>query len=498
MTSSASLLIVGASARAAAGSARRAGFQVSAADLFGDWDLQACQQTWLVSDYPAGFATAIAEFGGPWMYTGGLENHPAWIDRFAQLAPLWGNPAERLRAVRHPLRLAQALRDAGFRFPETYLCPLSDPPDADELLPQANLPALNATQATPARKPSMADPSVSDTPKLNLAPVSHQLGSNHARIRDKADVHDRASQTESVATVSLNSFVAWPPDPMRVGPERWLRKPLASAGGQGIQSLWVMPSTVASWRATAAGQPIVAAEESRGGRLKPGSPTHVVQKFVPGSSRTACFIASGAQTRCLGVTRQLVGCPWAGAHDFQYVGSIGPLPLRTVAWKSWERLGHVVAEAFGLCGLFGVDAIVDREGILPIEVNPRYPASLEVLEPGLRSPALRWHVAACSGDELNLERESIRRAPSLCVGKAILYAKHDFSMPTALVDSVWPAAPQELWPTIADIPRPGTVVSKGQPIWTLFASGSDLPTVARKLRAAASGWYAIFKTLHVD
>jgi len=491
-------LIVGASARAAAGSARRAGFQVSAADLFGDWDLQACQRTWLVTDYPAGFAAAIAEFGGPWMYTGGLENHPAWVDHFAQLAPLWGNPAERLRAVRDPLRLAQVLRDAGFRFPETYLEPVSDFPGSEELRPQANRPALNATHVAPPLTPSIEDPSVSDTPSSNLVPVSHQLGSNHALGRDEFAGHRLASPTDSVATVSRGHFVARPLGSTRVGPERWLRKPLASAGGQGIQSLGVMPSTVASWRATAARQPVVSAEESLGGRLEPGSRTHVVQKFVSGSSRTACFIASGAQTRCLGVTRQLVGCSWAGAHGFQYVGSLGPLPLRTVARKSWERLGQVVAEAFGLRGVFGIDAIVDREGILPIEVNPRYPASLEVLEQGLGSQALRWHVAACSGDELHVERESIGRGPSLCVGKAILYAKHDFRMPTALVNSVWRAAQQERWPTIADIPRPGTVVSQGQPIWTLFASGSDLPLVARQLRAAASQWYAVFRAIPGD
>src|SRR5207249_9264748 len=82
----------------------------------------------------------------------------------------------------------------------------------------------------------------------------------------------------------------------------------------------------------------------------------------------------------LEVTRQLVGEPWLHAAPFHYCGSIGPLPLSESLWRKFWRIGTVLAKAFRLRGLFGVDCVL-RDGIpWPVEVNPRYPASVEVLE----------------------------------------------------------------------------------------------------------------------
>jgi len=88
------LLILGASARAAAQSALRAGCRrVWAADLFADADLRACAEVVQVRDYPHGLEAAISQApDGPWMYTGALENHPRLVDRLARLHPLLGCP----------------------------------------------------------------------------------------------------------------------------------------------------------------------------------------------------------------------------------------------------------------------------------------------------------------------------------------------------------------------------------------------------------------------
>ena len=71
------LAIVGASVRAAAFSAVRAGFEVVAADLFADADLRAiCETTRIESGYPDALADWLAstECDG-WLFTGALENH---------------------------------------------------------------------------------------------------------------------------------------------------------------------------------------------------------------------------------------------------------------------------------------------------------------------------------------------------------------------------------------------------------------------------------------
>ena len=52
-----------------------------------------------------------------------------------------------------------------------------------------------------------------------------------------------------------------------------------------------------------------------------------------------------------------------------------------------DKLGTVLAQAFRLVGLFGVDGVLDAERFWPVEVNPRYTASVEVLEGATGLPA---------------------------------------------------------------------------------------------------------------
>ena len=113
-----SLTILGVSARAAASSARRAGYQPYSIDLFADCDTAALGPAIRIADYPAGFEAALANAPDcPWMYTGGLENYPDLVDRLASIRPLWGNTGDVLRRVRDPFSLSAAVRSWGFSFP---------------------------------------------------------------------------------------------------------------------------------------------------------------------------------------------------------------------------------------------------------------------------------------------------------------------------------------------------------------------------------------------
>jgi len=132
--SAATIAVIGASARAAAFSLLRAGRQVVTADLFADADLARHCPTTRIAPYPEGFSGWLAktECDG-WLYTGGLENHPAWIDRLASTRPLLGHVGDVLRRVRNPLLLQAALSRAGLYFPETTLIS-SVQPDNDTWL----------------------------------------------------------------------------------------------------------------------------------------------------------------------------------------------------------------------------------------------------------------------------------------------------------------------------------------------------------------------------
>jgi uncharacterized protein len=137
-TSPPTLVVLGASARAVAQSARRSGWSVHAADLFADLDLLEAADTVrrigrgpdAVDGYPEGLAVAAGGFpSGPWCYTGAIENHPELIDRIAAVRPLAGNAGPLVRRVRDPFALGEALRESGLRFPETHADPDSLPAD---------------------------------------------------------------------------------------------------------------------------------------------------------------------------------------------------------------------------------------------------------------------------------------------------------------------------------------------------------------------------------
>jgi uncharacterized protein len=124
-------MIFGASTRAAAQSAVRAGFRPLCADCFVDEDLKEVADVLPLDDYPNGLLATVANSPPlPWIYTGALENRPALIEKLASLRPLWGNPADVLSAVRNPFRLFETLKAA--RLPALAVRECDSPPPPAE------------------------------------------------------------------------------------------------------------------------------------------------------------------------------------------------------------------------------------------------------------------------------------------------------------------------------------------------------------------------------
>jgi predicted ATP-grasp superfamily ATP-dependent carboligase len=364
-----SLLIVGASARAAAFSALRAGLRTECADLFADTDLvAACPVERIVPNaYPHGFLDigALAR-PGPWLYVGGLENHPHLVNALTRRRPLWGNPADVLRIVRLPNRVAAILQKAGLPYLEVRR---DDPPNGDG---------------------------------------------------------------------------------------QWLVKPLAGAGGAGIER----------WTAK---------------RTKPRRAVYW-QEFVEGEPCAAVYVGDGWAARLLGVTRQLVGADWLHAGEFHYCGSLGPLDLDKATRSAFERLGDVLAGGCGLLGLFGVDCVV-REGTpYPVEINPRYTASVEVLEytTGIRAMALH-----CQVFEPRADPGSIEPVVAPVVGKGILFARANLTFPQRGPWNDSSGVRIGALPDFADIPRAGEIVPAGRPVLTFYAVGPNLGACETALRERA-------------
>lgn len=207
---------------------------------------------------------------------------------------------------------------------------------------------------------------------------------------------------------------------------------------------------------------------------------HYLQEFIEGQSVSAVFVGNADKACLLGVTRQLIGEPDFNAAVFNYCGSIGPLALSMAEMHQWSTIGNALAQEFALRGLFGVDAIMQQAVIFPVEVNPRYTASVEVIELATGLPAIAMHCQACAGLLPVIEDRPVQKF----IAKAYLFAPHDLQVgeiPASLL-----AGAGNGLPCIADIPLSGATIHKGKPVMSLLAEAADEEECRVKLSNTAS------------
>lgn len=227
---------------------------------------------------------------------------------------------------------------------------------------------------------------------------------------------------------------------------RYLVKPQNSYGGQGIR--WWQP-----------GEPIDA--------------THYLQQHVRGMPISAVYHCDGWSSVLLGATEQLVGEPCFGASEFGYCGSIGALQVSEATHHAMSHVGVVLTQRFDLRGVFGIDMVMDFKGRLwPIEVNPRYTASVEIVEKFTGTHALNPNDGSRKSKP---PRSSVH-------GKAVVYAKISGVVPDLY----------ELFSEgqVADVPGAGEAITKGTAVCTVFASGHSRDECFNKLKAMAAKVYS--------
>ncbi len=224
----------------------------------------------------------------------------------------------------------------------------------------------------------------------------------------------------------------------------------------------------------------------RGGKWD--STKQYFQRRIEGRSAAAVFVAADGRATLLGVTEQLVGAAWTGAAPFHYAGSLGPLPLADAQCAALVDLGDRVA-GLGLRGLFGVDVLLAPDAVYAVDVNPRFPASVEVLERGHSFSAVGLHVEACREGRCAAKPQA--GDPLFC-GKAILFALRR-SVIGPEFTRLSQAAMQGQWPDVADVPAEGSVIEAGRPMMTLFAQAQTWEELELRLCAAVEKWRAALR-----
>src|SRR5207249_12217603 len=120
-----------------------------------------------------------------------------------------------------------------------------------------------------------------------------------------------------------------------------------------------------------------------------------------------------------------------------------------------------------------------------VEVNPRYSASMELVERSTGVAMFGLHLAACRGGlpEAALTDAALHGAGTSAVhGKAIVYAPRSV---TVTASPIWTER------GVRDVPHPGDVIAKGHPICTVLADGPTRARCLARLRAAEENIVAI-------
>ena len=303
----------------------------------------------------------------------------------------------------------------------------------------------------------------------NHPAIIEAISQSRALLGNSAAVVRRVRDPWNVAAVVRQAGLQFPE--MRVvgtevpPPGYWVLKPFRSGGGRKMRLLSV--SADAGARSSSIGNASV----------------FYLQRQVLGQAYGAVYLGDGQRALLLGITQQLVGSRWAGAHRFWYSGSIGPVALKPDQMRQFTRLGQCLTSEFSLRGLFGVDAIVAKTGVWALEVNPRYTASVEVLERCLEIPVIRWHAVACSEGRLPPEPPA---HTGTFWGKAVLYARRPLVVTGRFCEFVRGVNQRVALPEVADVPAEGARIRPGQPIVSIFANGRSMAESHLRLRRQAA------------
>jgi predicted ATP-grasp superfamily ATP-dependent carboligase len=205
----------------------------------------------------------------------------------------------------------------------------------------------------------------------------------------------------------------------------------------------------------------------------------ILQACLNGLPASAAFVADGKSGVVIGLTLQLIGSDKLGRGGYSWCGNILPLPIdddqRLNLLEALERIVSHLVRCFGLKGIGGIDfiAIKRADGSLKpflIEINPRYTASMELVEWAYRLNIYSLHIEAFNGCLPQFCLNEHMNSPYF--GKGIVFAYQPIIIGNT---EEWAARGWK------DIPYPGEMVKAGHPVCTVLAKGNTYNECLEKL-----------------
>jgi len=248
---------------------------------------------------------------------------------------------------------------------------------------------------------------------------------------------------------------------------RWVLKSHQSVGGQGVHD-WPIDNATSSHR------------------FLDDSQNCYLQQKQQGTGVGVTFLTSDFGTIVLGGAESGFEDTQSFMPKYTYRGSIGPCQLSEASLARLRSFGQRVGSEARILGLWQADFIVHPEFIALLEINPRWSASMELLDVAMEERLVGWHVA-CVNKSVKLSEwhalslrcdQRILATPQRALGKLIHYAPCDFVVSKSQASQWWEVRwdsgntlPAESAWFAADIPPANTQVTQGHPIRTSMIVG---------------------------
>ncbi|MDO5835415.1 MAG: ATP-grasp domain-containing protein [Methanobacterium sp.] len=194
------------------------------------------------------------------------------------------------------------------------------------------------------------------------------------------------------------------------------------------------------------------------GRITPGkmnlddeieSRQWILQEFIGGENISASVLSNGDEARTILTSTQIIGnCELGQKEPFGYCGNLVPnTGIENISEMASKVVGHL-----SLIGSNGVDFISRNGELYLIEVNPRLQGTFECAELSLDVNMAELHLAACHGHLMEVPQ------PRRFSVKMVVHARHRSQWKDLNI------------PGIYDLPYPGVIIEKGEPMVTIVTS----------------------------
>ncbi|MBN2733594.1 MAG: ATP-grasp domain-containing protein [Methanomicrobiaceae archaeon] len=205
-------------------------------------------------------------------------------------------------------------------------------------------------------------------------------------------------------------------------------------------------------------------DENEWTKLWPGEP-YIRQVPVEGIPCSVSCIADGSNARAVSFNEQFIR-GGTGEKSYGFSGAVTPFnhPLEDEIIKTAET----AAALSGCKGSVGIDFIAGDNKFWAIEINPRFQATMDIVELSYGINIFSAHVDACKG----ILPPVYEKKTEHYTARKVIFADRDITVKEDL---------GKLYQDIADIPQTGTSIEEGSAFLSVYGKGSTRESALESL-----------------